>query len=70
MSPACGIRKLYENVSSEIITVGPVPGIENAQNEIEKLRAQKEENIRFQQEAFSMGAYGFNDLDNDDTTIN
>ncbi len=34
VSPACGIRKLYENVSSEIITVGPVPGIENAQNEI------------------------------------
>ncbi len=34
VSPACGIRKLYENVASEIIGLGPVPAIENAQTEI------------------------------------
>lgn len=63
------IAQLKGLVSDETL-LSQVPFVENAQNEIEKLRAQKEENIRFQQEAFSMGAYGFNNLDNDDTTIN
>lgn len=34
VSPACGIRKLYENVNSELVTSQPVLAVENAQNEI------------------------------------
>ncbi len=34
VSPACGIRKLYENVNSTLIIPNPVIGIENAQTEI------------------------------------
>lgn len=34
VSPACGIKKLYENVSSQLETQDPVFGLENAQNQI------------------------------------
>jgi hypothetical protein len=34
VSPACGIRKMYENVSCELQNPNPVLGTETAQNEI------------------------------------
>ncbi len=34
VSPACGVKKLYENVNSELITPNPVLGVEQSQNQI------------------------------------
>lgn len=34
VSPGCGAKKTYENVSSELITPDPVQSVENGQNQI------------------------------------
>lgn len=35
VSPACGVKKVYENVSGDLVSPNPVFEIENAQNTIE-----------------------------------
>lgn len=35
VSPGCGIKKSYENLSSELITPDPVQSLEDGQNQIE-----------------------------------
>lgn len=35
VSPGCGIKKSYENLTSELITPTPVLGVEDGQNQIE-----------------------------------
>ncbi|AZB23677.1 hypothetical protein EG339_03085 [Chryseobacterium bernardetii] len=34
VSPGCGVKKTYENVSSELITADPVKSVVNGQNQI------------------------------------
>ena len=35
VSPGCGIKKTYENLTSELITPNPVTSVEDGQNQIE-----------------------------------